>query len=164
MKAELNYRVLRCLPNGKITRISPDMMSKMADECQSQTDNSKNVLRDIANVNAVADIAFQNKYYGTALSLFTSAYRRIFMEGEMRPRYFRFKEQLYIAARGIDKTMMKLKPQEWQKDYALHKAIYHYMSFFDDYNYTIRNVDYEILDYLNEYRQRYNIGDPSKLV
>jgi hypothetical protein len=38
------------------------------------------------------------------------------------------------------------------------------MSLFDDYNYTLRNVDYEILDYLNEYRDYYEVGDPSQLV
>lgn len=164
MKAIANYRVLRCNPDGSITRISPDMMRQLAEECQTETDNGRNVLRDMTRANEVAELAYRNRYYGTALSLFKYVYKTIFDEHEYKPRYFRFKNELYTAARGIDKVMTTLQPGRWRKDQTLHKAVYYLMSLFDDYNYTLRNVDYEILDYLNEYRDYYEVGDPSQLV
>jgi hypothetical protein len=163
MKADANYLVLRCQPNGSITRISPDMMRRLAEECQRRTDSDTNVLRDMTRANEVAELAFKNRYYGIALGLYKYVYKTIFDEFEYRPRYFRFKNALYTAADGIDKVLAILKPGSWPKGHARHKAYYYLMSFFDDYKYTMYEIDYEILDYLKDYEKRYDVGDPSIL-
>jgi hypothetical protein len=152
-------RVLRCAPNGSITKLEAQAMHTMVSDCLESLTNDVDPTAKCSRLLAVAEICISNGYYCTAIDL---CQRVIEVSNRTMYRHnsYRCLTYCYKAARHIDAIRAKTSPGEkWVSEYA--RQVYRGMSNYDDTLYCEHNIDdYAQLMRIKNYALRHKVIDP----
>jgi hypothetical protein len=151
-------KLLSCSPNGTYGFISTQLLQRMVEECLSEIDQESNGEIKCSKLMPMANQCYKNGFRYMALDL----YRRIIKIAKQdlySYNVFRCQRFAYEAAEKIDAIWKVVAPHEQRKsEYA--KMVYFYMSSYDDYAYTILNIDnIERFERIQRYGRKHNLID-----